>query len=62
MTPALLEPNWLQASEEGAKRGITTLPRTLGEAIEAFAADPLSRQVFGDAISDWETRRYLELG
>jgi glutamine synthetase len=28
------------------------LPRTLGEAIEAFAADPLSRLVFGDAMAD----------
>jgi glutamine synthetase len=78
------EPNLVNAyqlsEEELSKRGITTLPRTLGEAIEAFAADPLSRQVFGDAmasayvafkrdewssyhgaISDWETKRYLEL-
>lgn len=78
------EPNLVNAyqlsEEELSKRGITTLPRTLCEAIEAFAADPLSRQVFGDAmasayvafkrdewsnyhgaISDWETKRYLEL-
>lgn len=33
-----------------AERGINKLPRTLGEAIEAFAADPLSRTVFGDAM------------
>ncbi|MGB7565424.1 MAG: type III glutamate--ammonia ligase [Prochlorococcaceae cyanobacterium] len=33
-----------------AERGINKLPRTLGEAIEAFAADPLSRSVFGDAM------------
>jgi glutamine synthetase len=26
------------------------LPRTLDAAIEAFAADPLSRTVFGDAM------------
>jgi glutamine synthetase len=78
------EPNLVNAyqlsEEELSKRGITTLPRTFSEAIEAFAADPLSRQVFGDAmasayvafkrdewssyhgaISDWETKRYLEL-
>ena len=38
--------------EERAAMGLTTLPRTLGEAIEAFAADPLSREVFGDAIAE----------
>ncbi len=36
--------------EQRAERGLRTLPRTLGEAIEAFAADPLSRSVFGDAM------------
>ena len=36
--------------EQRLERGITMLPRTLGEAIEAFAADPLSRRVFGDAM------------
>lgn len=38
--------------EERAARGLTTLPRTLSEAIEAFAADPLSREVFGDAMAE----------
>ena len=38
--------------EERAARGLTTLPRTLGEAIEAFATDPLSREVFGDAMAE----------
>jgi glutamine synthetase len=38
--------------EERAARGLTTLPRNLGEAIEAFAADPLSREVFGDAMAE----------
>jgi len=50
------EPNLVNAyrlsPEERAARGLTTLPRTLGEAIEAFAADPLSRAVFGDAMAD----------
>jgi glutamine synthetase len=38
--------------EERVARGLTTLPRTLGEAIEAFAADPLAREVFGDAMAE----------
>ncbi len=37
-------------TEERAERGLTTLPRTLSEAIDAFEADPLSRTVFGDAM------------
>lgn len=50
------DPNLVNAytltPEQLAERGITMLPRTLGEAIEAFAADPLSRKVFGDALFD----------
>jgi glutamine synthetase len=51
------------SAEERAERGLNRLPRTLGEAVEAFAADPLSRTVFGDAMfeafvdykrSEWE--------
>lgn len=38
--------------KERAAMGLTTLPRTLGEAIEAFAADPLSQEVFGDAMAE----------
>jgi len=38
--------------EERAARGLTILPRNLGEAIDAFAVDPLSRQVFGDAMAE----------
>ena len=48
------DPNLVNAytltPEQRLERGITMLPRTLGEAIEAFAADPLSRRVFGDAM------------
>lgn len=33
--------------EELKEKGIRTLPRTLGEAVEAFAADPLSGAVMG---------------
>ncbi|MGF1480435.1 MAG: type III glutamate--ammonia ligase [Cyanophyceae cyanobacterium] len=36
--------------EELKMKGIDTLPRTLGEAIEAFAADPLSQLVMGDLM------------
>ena len=32
------------------EKGIRTLPRTLGEAVEAFAADPLSEAVMGPLI------------
>jgi len=39
------------------KLGVSTLPRTLLEAIEAFSADPLSRGVFGDDL--W--RSYIDL-
>jgi glutamine synthetase len=50
------EPNLVNAytlsPEQRAERGLTTLPRTLGEAIEAFAADPLGRQVFGEEMAD----------
>lgn len=34
------------------KLGVDKLPRTLGEAIEAFAADPLGRKVMGDLMFD----------
>ena len=48
------EPNrenmYLCSDAELAARGITTLPSSLGEAIEAFAVDPLAREVFGDAM------------
>ena len=32
--------------------GVEKLPRTLGEAVEAFAADKLGRQVMGDLMFD----------
>jgi glutamine synthetase len=34
------------------ERGITWLPRSLGEAIDAIEADPLVRSVFGTAMYD----------
>lgn len=44
--------------------GIALLPRTLLEAVEAFAADPLSREVFGDLMFktflEYKTREWTE--
>ena len=33
-----------------AALGIKHLPQTLGDAVEAFAADPLSKEVFGEGM------------
>ena len=45
-------------------RGIEVLPRTLLEAVDAFAADPLSREVLGDLMFDtfveFKTREWNE--
>lgn len=40
------------SQEELDRRGIRQLPRTLGEALDAFEADPLSRKVMGDGMAD----------
>lgn len=40
------------SDQQVQQMGIEMLPQTLGEAVEAFAADPLSREVFGDALFD----------
>jgi glutamine synthetase len=50
--PANLVNAYTLTSQQRDERGIKKLPRTLGEAIDAFAADPLSRTVFGDAMFD----------
>ncbi len=47
--PNLVNAYTLSAAER-AERGLNMLPRTLGEAVEAFAADPLAKSVFGDAM------------
>jgi glutamine synthetase len=39
-------------SEERAERGITSLPETLGEAIDEFSRSDLMRRAFGDHIFD----------
>lgn len=42
---------YLKTPEELASLGVSYLPRTLADAIDAFEADPLSRQVFGDLMA-----------
>ena len=37
-------------AEDVERAGISLLPRDLGEACDAFAADPLAREAFGDAM------------
>lgn len=41
---------YLYSDAELAEKGIRYLPRTLGEAIDAFEADPLSEAVFGSRM------------
>jgi glutamine synthetase len=57
--------NMYEYSEADLERlGIGVLPRTLLEAVEAFAADPLSRDVFGDllygAFIDFKRREWAD--
>ena len=41
---------YVKTPEEIAAMGVSMLPETLEQAVEAFAADPLSKAVFGDAM------------
>jgi glutamine synthetase len=41
---------YVQSDEQIAELGVQLLPRTLGEAIDAFEADPLTREVFGNEL------------
>jgi len=41
---------YLKSDEELAQMGVSYLPRTLGEAVDAFEADDLGRQVMGDLM------------
>ena len=41
---------YLQSDEQLDELGVSVLPRTLLEAVEAFSADPLSEQVFGSEL------------
>ena len=47
---------YLKSESELAAAGVRMLPRTLSEAVEAFAEDALGRQVFGEEMFDaWVT-------
>ena len=50
--------------DEIQRRGISLLPQNLKEAVDAFAADPLSKQVFGDklftAFVDFKNQEWSE--
>ncbi len=48
---------YLQSDEQLRDMAVTTLPRTLLEAIEAFERDPLSEAVMGSSLKD----SYVEL-
>jgi len=41
---------YLKSPEELSALGIKRLPQTLGDALEAFAADPLAKTVFGEGM------------
>ena len=43
---------YYKSDEQRAEAGVKWLPRTLDEAVEAFAEDPLGRAVFGDVMFD----------
>lgn len=45
-----LENMYTKSAAELEAAGVRWLPRTLGAALDAFEADPLSRQVMGDAM------------
>ena len=55
---------YTSTSTELTEMGIKTLPRTLGEAIEAFASDPLSESVMGSLMHktyvDFKTQEWFE--
>ncbi|MFA5951745.1 MAG: type III glutamate--ammonia ligase [Hyphomicrobium sp.] len=54
---------YLKSEPELKELGIDRLPRTLGEAVEAFAADPLAEAVFGSIMRktwiDYKQDEYL---
>ncbi len=47
---------YLKSDEDLAKLGVSYLPRTLNDALDAFEQDPLCRDVFGELM--WRT--YLD--
>jgi glutamine synthetase len=48
--PPMRENLYLKTDDELARLGLSMLPRTLGEALDGFRADPLSKQVFGEKM------------
>ncbi len=48
--PPHTENMYLKTDTELAELGVSYLPRTLDEALDAFEQDPLSRDVFGDLM------------
>jgi glutamine synthetase len=62
--PPHMENMYEYTPEDLRARGIEVLPRTLLHAVEAFAHDPLSREVFGDlmfeAFVEFKTREWTE--
>ena len=47
-----LDNMYLKSKPELAALGVSMLPRSLGEALDAFEADPLGRKVMGDAMAN----------
>ena len=43
---------YYKTDQERAAQGVTWLPRSLSEAVDAFEQDPLGRAVFGDLMFD----------
>jgi len=58
-----LDNMYVKDEAELERLGVRKLPRTLGEALDAFEADPLSRKVFGErmfgAWRDFKRREWL---
>jgi glutamine synthetase len=50
MTPPKATNKSLYDLTEKEKKQVTSLPRNLLEAVDAFAADPLTKEVFSDAM------------
>jgi glutamine synthetase len=50
--PPHVENMYEKSNEELERLGVTMLPRTLGEALDAFEADPLGKKVFGEKMFD----------
>jgi glutamine synthetase len=59
-----LENMYLYSDEQLREKNISWLPRNLEEAIDAFEADPLSKQVFGPLMArsfiDFKRREWME--